>query len=295
MRYKTTTAAAEYLCISQSAVSKQLANLRKITDDVLFQKIGSEFRPTQRAINLHVYTKKALALMDEGLNPTTSFDYSEADRKFVIATTDYFKSVVLHRFLDKLAMAASSVKIEVIDLPLAFSDKGLVKPNQLSKLLDSGDIDLIIHPDCQTFATTGVDQQIDHKELLNDHWVLAINSELATSIEDVAQFMERTEYIKLNLPGLESQLFNLLNFKRNIKLEVDNLSGVLEIIANTDCAAILPSKYISSLKSQNQVTCVTLPFNLDNFSHHMIWHENAVNQQDQIFLRQSMLNVCNRM
>lgn len=295
MRYKTTTAAAEYLCISQSAVSKQLANLRKITDDVLFQKIGSEFRPTQRAITLHVYTKKALALMDEGLNPTSSFDYSEAERKFVIATTDYFKSVVLHRYLDKLAMAASSVKLELIDLPLAFTNKGLVKTNHLSKLLDSGDIDLIIHPDSQTFATTGVDQQIDHKELLSDEWVLAINTELASSLDDVQQFMENAEYVKVNLPGLEGQLFNTLSFKRNIKLEVDNLGGVLEVIANTDCAAILPSKLISSLKAQNQVTSVKLPFELEPFTHHMIWHENAVNQQDQIFLRQSLLNVCSRM
>ncbi len=107
------TRAAERLDTTQSAVSHQLANLRRIVGDPLFVKAGRGVVATARAVEL---AERARGLL-EGMRAfadSETFDPAGLDGEFVIAANDFQRDLLLPALLIRLRAVAPRIRLRVI-------------------------------------------------------------------------------------------------------------------------------------------------------------------------------------
>jgi len=107
------TRAAERLDTSQSAVSHQLANLRRIVGDPLFVKAGRGVVATARAVELAERARGLLAGM-RAFADSESFDPAGLDGEFIIAANDFQRDLLLPALFNSLRAVAPRVRLRVI-------------------------------------------------------------------------------------------------------------------------------------------------------------------------------------
>lgn len=88
VRHRRTTAAAERLRLSQSAVSHALARLRDIFGDPLFLRLPHGLQPTHRALELAPRIETLLDLTEELVGAKSRFEPELSDRLFRLAGND---------------------------------------------------------------------------------------------------------------------------------------------------------------------------------------------------------------
>ncbi|OWL86503.1 MULTISPECIES: LysR family transcriptional regulator [Halopseudomonas] len=129
------TRASERLALSQSAVSHALRRLRDRLSDELFVNGRGGLLPTPRAIELIGPVREALAQLDGALKGAAPFAPQYEQRKFRIAAGDIIEFLILPRLVAQIAHEAPNVIVEVLPYP---------QRNDISSLLENGEIDLII-------------------------------------------------------------------------------------------------------------------------------------------------------
>ena len=85
VRHRRTTAVAERIGLSQSAVSHSLARLREIFDDPLFLRKSDGLQPTQRALELLPRVEALIKLACETVSAFDRFEPDQSDRLFRLA------------------------------------------------------------------------------------------------------------------------------------------------------------------------------------------------------------------
>lgn len=90
------TRAAKRLGVTQSAVSNSLRQLRLLFDDALFVRAPRGVAPTPRAVALGPHVREGLARLEVALG-APEFDPKTAERRFMIAASDFVQLVVLSR------------------------------------------------------------------------------------------------------------------------------------------------------------------------------------------------------
>jgi DNA-binding transcriptional LysR family regulator len=110
---RNVTRAAKRLGVTQSAVSNALRQLRTLFDDPLFLRRSAGVEPTPRALALVEPVRRGLAALGDALAPPR-FDAATAERRFVIATSDYVELVLLPPLLARLGKEAPGIRLEVV-------------------------------------------------------------------------------------------------------------------------------------------------------------------------------------
>jgi len=133
---RNVTRAARRLNLTQSAMSAALRRLREaFADDILVQH-GKKMIPTAAALSLAPEISALVADLRGLIARGLTFNPADSQRLFRIVASDYLTTVLIGPLVARLQEAAPQVRIE-ITLPR----------NDISALLEDGDIDLIIAPD----------------------------------------------------------------------------------------------------------------------------------------------------
>jgi DNA-binding transcriptional LysR family regulator len=111
----STVRAGERVGLSQPAISSALGRLRALLDDELFVREGNRMMPTSRALELREPIRQALAGMEEALASPIVFDPAASSRTFVLIGSDYFSTLLMPPLAARLAKAASSITLQMID------------------------------------------------------------------------------------------------------------------------------------------------------------------------------------
>jgi DNA-binding transcriptional LysR family regulator len=106
------TRAAKRMGVTQPAMSNTLAQLRQLFDDPLFRRTPRGLEPTARALELAEPVRRGLALLGVALS-APAFDPRTAERRFVIAASDYVELVLLPPLTRALERVAPNVGVEV--------------------------------------------------------------------------------------------------------------------------------------------------------------------------------------
>lgn len=134
MRQRRTTAAARRLGLSQSAVSHALARLRDLFDDPLFIRRAHGLSPTQRALELAPRVDALIDLASTAVRHKSLFDPASSERRFHLATTEYFASMIGAPLVGRLRKSAPRI---------SFSADFLLETRALDAL-SRGEVDLAI-------------------------------------------------------------------------------------------------------------------------------------------------------
>jgi len=268
------TEAADWLGVTQSAVSHQLDKLRRIVHDPLFVKSGRGIVATAHASALG---EPARALLDamRDFARGAAFDPATARLSLRIAANDLQRELLLPRLFQRLEAALASVDLRILpsDVPTA-------------EMLRDDHCELLISP----FPPDGID--IVQKRLLNDRYVCFFDPRIRDAPRTIENYVG-ARHVTVVYPDRERLRFDkdleAAGIVRDVAIAVPGFSGVPGFLRGTDRLATLPSLLGSSLMQEFASTPVPLVGAAGQGEQELVmfmaWHRRYQNDPAHAWLR----------
>ncbi|MCC4815806.1 LysR family transcriptional regulator [Vibrio sp. 10N.222.54.F12] len=266
--------AAQRLHITQSAVSRQLAQLRDLCGDPLLVRDGNKLVPTNRALLLKGKLDDLLGEFDHLLDDKP-FDPQDWQGELVLASSDYVAQYIL-------PIIVSEVSKDAPHINLAYR---LWQPNFLETLNESG-----IHlassmfpkkPDHVSSIKLGEDKSVC---LMRASHPLAKQS--AISSEDIVSY----SHIKVTGGGDKDSYSDIAlkkqGHKRRIALQVPFFSSAGNVLMQDDYLMIVPEHIAYNLGRHLDVAYFSLPFETEMHTYWLMWHPKYDNDSAHKWARE---------
>lgn len=265
---KSISQAALILGLSQPTISIYLGKLRTHYGDPLFVRSSKGMEPTPFAAGLSDHVTTAVAAIDAVANYETSFDPIATDRTFRIAMTDISQIVLLPRLMRHLATAAPRVSTEVLHISADTRDQ-----------FERGEVDIAV----------GFMPQLDagfyQQKMFNQHY-LCIAAAVHPTIQGrltLAAFLQEP-HVRVSSGGtghaIVDKMLREQGHQRRVLLDVPNYLGLLEIIAGTQCLAIVPEGLASVIGLDPRIQVLDLPPEVHVPSYLVKQHWHGRNHRD---------------
>lgn len=114
LKEKSVTQAADYLGITQPAMSNALKRLRQQFDDPLLVRTSEGMRATDRANELEPKVRELILHIEQVVQPVQDFVPEESDRFFRIAVSDYAESTLIPELLVFLRKQAPNIALDIM-------------------------------------------------------------------------------------------------------------------------------------------------------------------------------------
>ncbi|MBB3222478.1 LysR family transcriptional regulator [Pseudoduganella umbonata] len=256
------TAAAGVLGLTQSTLSRQLAQLRSQFGDPLLVREGQRFLLTERARALRTPLKVLLESLDAVLSEPV-FDPAACTRRFAIAGSDYLADHMLPVLVEAIGREAPRAEI-------AFR---LWEPGYYRLLSDEG-IDLVA-----TIADTLPDN-LHGRAMGKDRPVCAMRAEHPLACQDLA-LADYLQWPHLRVTGgsdkdsFVDQYLAASGLRRHVRAAVPFFSSALRIAGNDDLLWTLPEHMAITLSRQAPLVWKPLPFYVPDYQYWLLWHARS--------------------
>jgi DNA-binding transcriptional LysR family regulator len=256
------TTAAGILGLTQSTLSRQLAQLRGQFGDPLLIREGQRFLLTQRAQALRGPLKSLLGSL-EGVLSEPAFDPVACRRRFAIAGSDYLAEHMLPRLVREIAGEAPHVEI-------AFR---LWEPGYYRLLSDEG-VDLVA-----TIADALPDN-LHGRAMGEDRPVCAMRAAhpLARQALGLADYI-RWPHLRVtggsDKDGFVEQYLAARSMQRHVRVAVPFFSSALRIVGGDDLFWTLPEHMAARLSLQIPLVWKPLPFDAPAYRYWLLWHARS--------------------
>ena len=270
------TRAAKRLHISQSAMSKSLAQLRELFNDPLLVRVENRLEPTPRAEQL----KERLSQLlndTEALLQVADFDPARCERTFTIAVTDYVAQFIMPAALKRIYRQAPSIGINLINRDQYFYEG-----------LANGQIDLgtsiVDNPPDSIYA-----QKIDEDTLvcvMSPQHPLTKNG---LTLKDYIAYPHAVITSGGDKRHEVDKALAALGLSRRIRLEVPYYASAVKIVAGSELLLTLPEHIARHTGPQFDLVQYPLPFETPRFKYSLMWHERQQQQANHRWLRQILM------
>jgi DNA-binding transcriptional LysR family regulator len=276
---RNVTRAAQRLSLTQSAVSSQLARLRDLFGDPLLIPQARGVIPTQRALDLMVPLKQALADLENLVKPGAAFDPKTTTATIRIATTGAIHFTLCVPLIRTVREQAPTLRLALHQLDI----------RQAARQLEEGDIDLVIIGSA-LLNPLWKSRQVMKEELVT---VLSKRHPAATQPMDLDLFC-RLEHLLVSpqsggFRGSVDEILAGLGRSRRVAMSVQNFMVVPFILEATDLVSTLPS-YLSR-SFPDTLVVIKPPFDLPSFAIHTAWHPRSHNDPAHQWVRQRIEEV----
>ncbi|MBW2507992.1 MAG: LysR family transcriptional regulator [Deltaproteobacteria bacterium] len=288
-RERSVTKAAARAGVTQSAMSHTLRRLRELLGDPLLVRGRGGMLLTPRAEALTVPLRSGLLSLARTLAEPQAFKPEGTSRSFRIVSPDLFDALVLPTLLQRLGREAPSVDLAVVP-----------SPKRLTDSLETGEIDLAIHPvllDPKPFDLgTQVDAELQSRTLFRDGFRCFVRSghPLASKRRFTVEAYAGLDHVLVSPggegPGLVDRVLSERGLERRIALRVPHFATALEVVRQSDLVLSGPS---SLKKHAIASTLVSRPVPVDVPEHAitMIWHPRFGEDPAHRWLRDLMVAV----
>jgi DNA-binding transcriptional LysR family regulator len=273
---RSLTRTAQVLQISQPAVSKSLARLRRRFADPLFVRVGTRMEPTRRALALQRSVREVLLAVRELDKPDEVFDPKRSERAFRLFISDVGIIRLLPQLMQVLQSQAPGVLLQAVQ----------ADPEGLQALLEAGDVDLAVGP----FPRLA--QTIRRQRLFTEGYVSVVrrgHPRLNSRPSFAAYCSERHVVVcgrgaTFMHHEMERALISALP-PRNVMLRVPSFVAAAMVAKNTDAVATLTSRVGAMLAHELSLHLVRPPVALPVFAVGLYWHERAQRDPGTRWLR----------
>lgn len=276
------TRAADKLAMSQPAVSNALARLRATLDDQLFLRTPRGMTPTLRARQMIQEVRQALDLITSALRDRPEqFDYAQSDRVFTIAAEDYGEAVITPRFMDWLTGVAPNTKAYV----------RLKQSLELQEELRDGRIDLVI--DYFRIRDNGFTNQ----HLMTDELVsmVRVDHPIIRDTLSLEQYISLPHVVLEQKSPMVDRELAARGLTRNRALHVPHFISMPLIVKSTDFICTLPRRMAMLYMEHFRVKVLKSPIDFPKIPIFLIWSKNMEKDPGHQWLRQSLLDLCQRL
>jgi DNA-binding transcriptional LysR family regulator len=273
---ESVTLAARRLGVTQPAMSRTLARLRKHFRDPLLVAVGRHLERTSYARELEPHLEEALSAVDRLFEARPSFT-PEGDRFTMrIAASDYATAVVIRPWIARLRVDAPNIAVRIDSIGVESIDP-----------LARGELDLAIGP---RVPIEGIDQLVFRK-LLDDRLVCAVRE----GHPEAHRRLTLARYLALDhivvstaRPGVSALQLALhrIGKTRRVVASVPTFFSALALISATDLAAALPETLVAA--SAMPLVSRPLPFDVEPMTLHAIWHPRSTSDPRHRWLREHL-------
>jgi DNA-binding transcriptional LysR family regulator len=243
-----TTAAAEYLGLTQPAVSQALRRLRELTGDPLFVPGRAGMMPTARAEELAAPFGEALAAIQHALESNPDFRPATARRRFRLGMLDYGVMVLAPSVAAAISAKAPGVGVEIMHVPSSAAQA----------MLEEDRIDIVTGPFKRCPAP------FERTMLFTDRYVLiarmghpALLNGLTPAVLSGLAYVDVT-YDTAEGGGVEGALL-ALGVRRRKAMQVPLFAGACFIASASDFVAVVPERLAQTYAAISDIGIHRLP------------------------------------
>ncbi|WP_163833684.1 LysR family transcriptional regulator [Spartinivicinus ruber] len=271
------TRAAEQMHLTQSAMSRNLAQLREYFNDPLLVREGSQFFLTARATALLPKLKQLIGDIDALLIDET-FTPAQCERRFVLASSDYVAQYILPQIVQQVYDQAPQIKLNYrLWEPDWLTQLGHL-PIDLVSTMNTGDIPENLHG-----QFIGQDYPVC---LMSKHHPLASQSTIT-----VKQLLA-WPFVTIKTGGdKDSFLDHWLSqqqLKRQITVEVPFFSAAFSVLTESKMLLVIPLHIAINACRYLPLCYQTLPVPVPEYQYHLLWHRIHHNDPAHQWFRQQV-------
>ena len=274
--FKSVSAAAASLGVTQSAVSHSLAKLRKLLGDDLFVRSGLVLGPTKRADRLFASVQDMLNIFEEQIAQPVSFDPSRQSHTFSIAISDMAEVIFLPAIIQGLRMEAPRCDLRVSRL----------QTRRVAEALDSGQAELAIgifsQPPAHLYRQTLYEQNFVVIAWSGHPRPKSIMTWAAyQKAEHVIAFTGADKY-------LQETVLDPLGIRRQARVTVEGSLSIPWLLRETDLIATVPAELSGEIAKSAAITHYPLPSDAKPYPLQSMWHPRVHNEPAHQWLRESI-------
>ena len=274
--------AANKLNITQSALSRQLAQLREVFADPLLVRDGNKQLPTPKALELQTKLNSVFSEI-ETLMEVSDFDPFLWSGEFTLASSDYVAQYILPEIMQ------------------AFNQK-TPKLSLNYKLWQSDYLELLANSDIQLASTMLPESPVGLSSIQigKDYPVCVMSKDHPLAIKDQLLVDDLLEYAHISVTGggdkdsYLDQALAKLGHHRRIVLKVPFFSSALSSLCRSEHLMVLPEHIARNLQRHLPICYKALPMTTQLHKYWLIWHpkydEDPSHQWARKLIKQVMDN-----
>jgi len=275
------TLAATRLGLTQSALSRQLAQLRSQFDDPLLIREGQRFLLTQRAQAMRGPLKATLLTL-EAMMDGPEFDPAICARTFSIAGSDYLANHMLQPLVEAIAANAPRAGLSFHPWEAGY----------YRRLSDDG-VDLVA-----TIADM-VPDNLHGRAMGEDRPVCAMRAThplagQTLTLADYARWPHARITGGSDKDGFVEQALARHGLRREVRLAVPFFSSALRIIGDNDLLLTIPEHIAIKLAVRAPIVWRPLPFDAPVYRYWLLWHARNHHDPAHQWFRHQVFDVLHR-
>lgn len=277
---RNVTRAAKRVGLSQSATSSALGRLRDLFQDPLLVRTSEGMVPTQTALALMPDVLESLKQVRSIFEEKPRFNPATSTRTFAIVATDFMQMLLASKLAKTIEAKAPGIEIS-FKIPT-----GSIPTLAMQK----GEIDLAFAP----YADSP--QGIYRQTLFSDRLVSITREDHPT----IGKKISLSEYLKLNhvvvsfsgdRKTLVDEELAKKGLRRKITAVVPYLYLALQLVAETDMIATMPSRLVELHKENLGLKVLPPPIQSGEFVMYQLWHERTHSDDANSWLRSIVKNL----
>lgn len=275
---RSVTRAAQRMGVTQSAMSRSLAQLRAVLDDPLLVGKAGRMQPTPRALAVERPLAEALDGLRAVLQPAGPFDPSVAEGVVRVAATEHAMGALIRRW-------ATRVLAQAPGLSLMVEPAGTDAFGRLS----GGLLDLLVVP-----KVGGSMRGVVSVSLLRERFVTVVRSAhpLAKKRWTLRRFVDAEHVLVRPVGGTAvgavDRVLHARGLQRHVALHVPFFSSALAIVAESDYVLTLPS---SLVPRRSRLRVATPPVDIPGFALEARWPQRLNEDARHRWLRAQLFEL----
>lgn len=270
------THAAEQSHLTQSAMSRNLAQLRHYFNDPLLVREGNQYLLTVRAKALLPKVKQLISDIDT-LLMADQFSPEQCDRQFVVASSDYVAQYIMPNIVQSINQQA----------PLMRLSYRLWEPDWLNKL-GQLPIDLV------TTMSAEIPENLHGQLIGKDYPVCVMGNQhpLATNKAVVIEQLLEWPFVSIKTGGDKDSFFDQWLVKqglnRQVAVEVPFFSAAFNILCESNMLLIIPLHIAINVCTHLPLRYQQLPLPIPEYQYYLLWHRIHHHDPAHQWLRQQV-------
>ena len=281
---RSVTRAATRVGISQSAMSHNLARLRKLFSDELLTRGPEGMRLTPRAVTLVEPARATLAQIQTLVLYDEAFDPATAVRTFRLGLPDSMEVLIIPALLARLRKVAPGIHVRLYNFDFS----------TLLNDLDADELDLAIGYDAFPQG------QAHHKRrlLLTETYLCMFNSERT----GIAPPISLDDYVRLphvmtsmrpgrNIHGVVDEALEKLGLRRSVVLTTPRFLAIPSLVARTPVVVTMHARLARLFAAELGLSVSPPPVELREVPVSLLWHASYDHDPAHMWLRQLVIQL----
>ncbi len=281
LKEKSVTQAADYLGITQPAMSNTLKRLRQQFDDPLLVRTSEGMKPTERAQALEPEVRELILHVERVVQPVQDFDPKESDKLFRIAASDYAESTLIPELLNYVRKEAPNITIDIMtssDVSYQDVEQGHVDfvINRFDELPDSFHKSTLWRDSftCMLWKENPIVDSFDLDSYIGSQHVWVSKTGMGVGVGVNPEDVQRLGWVDVTL--------NKIGKKRSIRVFTRHYQAAMSMVENKDLVLTIPSRAARLNAGNPNLVFLPPPFEIPEIDLDMAWsgllHQNPAHR-----------------